>query len=194
MYQADSVPIGEDQRQHLELTRDLAQRFNARYGETFVVPGPYAGKPGARIKDLQDPARKMSKTIGGAGTLWVLDEPKVLTKKVKSAVTDPGREVEFDAEGKPGISNLMTVLAVVTDSDVEKVQADFAGTGYGDFKGAVAEAVVALFAPVRERYTELMADPGELDRVLAGGAARAREVAGATMGAVRDRIGLLAPA
>ena len=123
MYQADSVPIGEDQRQHLELTRDLAQRFNARYGETFVVPGPYAGKPGARIKDLQDPARKMSKTIGGAGTLWVLDEPKVLTKKVKSAVTDTGREVVFDAEAKPGISNLLTVLAVATDRSVEQVQA-----------------------------------------------------------------------
>ena len=194
MYQADSVPIGEDQRQHLELTRDLAQRFNARYGETFVVPGPYAGRPGARIKDLQDPARKMSKTIGGTGTLWVLDEPKVLTKKVKSAVTDTGREVVHDVEAKPGISNLLTVLAVVTDSDVATVQAQFEGKGYGDFKGAVAEAVVELFAPVRARYAELMADPAELDRVLAGGAARAREVAAATMGAVRDRIGLLAPA
>ena len=194
MYQADSVPIGEDQRQHLELTRDLAQRFNARYGETFVVPGPYAGRPGARIKDLQDPARKMSKTIGGTGTLWVLDEPKALTKKVKSAVTDTGREVVHDVEAKPGISNLLTVLAVVTDSDVATVQAQFEGKGYGDFKGAVAEAVVELFAPVRARYAELMADPAELDRVLAGGAARAREVAAATMGAVRDRIGLLAPA
>ena len=194
MYQADSVPIGEDQRQHLELTRDLAQRFNARYGETFVVPGPYAGRPGARIKDLQDPSRKMSKTIGGAGTLWVLDEPKVLTKKVKSAVTDTGREVEHDVEGKPGISNLMTILAVATDTEVDEVQADFAGKGYGDFKGAVAEAVVALFAPVRERYAELMADPAELDRVLAGGAARAGEVAAATTAAVRDKIGLLAPA
>ncbi len=194
MYQADSVPIGEDQRQHLELTRDLAQRFNARYGETFVVPGPYAGRPGARIKDLQDPARKMSKTIGGNGTLWVLDEPKALTKKVKSAVTDTGREVAFDVDGKPGISNLMTVLAVTTGQSVEQVQADFAGKGYGDFKGAVADAVVALFAPVRERYAELMADPAELDRVLAGGAARAGEVAAATLRDVRDRIGLLAPA
>jgi tryptophanyl-tRNA synthetase len=194
MYQADSVPIGEDQRQHLELTRDLAQRFNARYGDTFTVPGPYAGRPGARIKDLQDPTRKMSKTIGGTGTLWVLDEPKVLTKKVRSAVTDTGREVVFDLEGKPGISNLMTILAVATDTDVESVQRDFEGKGYGDFKGAVAEAVVALFAPVRERYDELMADPAELDRVLAQGAARAREVAVATATAVRERIGLLAPA
>ena len=193
MYQADSVPIGEDQRQHLELTRDLAQRFNARYGETFVIPGPYAGKPGARIKDLQEPARKMSKTIGGAGTLWVLDEPKALTKKVKSAVTDTGREVVHDVEGKPGISNLMTILAVVTDTDVEKVQAEFDGKGYGEFKAAVADAVVELFAPVRERHATLMADPAELDRVLADGAARAREVAVATTGAVRDGIGLLAP-
>ena len=194
MYQADSVPIGEDQRQHLELTRDLAQRFNTRYGATFTVPEPYAGRPGARIKDLQEPARKMSKSIGGAGTLWVLDEPKVLTKKIKSAVTDPGREVVHDVDGKPGISNLMTILALATDSDVETVQADFEGLGYGDFKGAVAEAVVALFAPVRERYTGLMADPAELDRVLAGGAARAREVVVTTMAAVRERIGLLAPA
>lgn len=194
MYQADSVPIGEDQRQHLELTRDLAQRFNARYGDTFTVPGPYVGKQGARIKDLQDPTRKMSKSIGGAGTLWVLDEPKVLTKKVKSAVTDTGREVVFDVADKPGISNLLTVLAAVTDRTVEQVQADFVGKGYGDFKGAVAEAVVALFAPVRARHAELMADPAELDRVLAGGAERARAVAVATMDAVRDRVGLLAPA
>ena len=136
----------------------------------------------------------MSNSIGGSGTLWVLDEPKVLTKKVKSAVTDTGREVEHDVEDKPGISNLMTILALATDADVDSVQAQFDGKGYGDFKGAVAEAVVELFAPVRERYAELMADPAELDRVLAGGAARAGEVAGATMDAVRERIGLLAPA
>ncbi len=194
MYQADSVPIGEDQRQHLELTRDLAQRFNARYGDTFVVPGAYAGRPGARIKDLQDPARKMSKTHGGTGTLWVLDEPKVLTKKVRSAVTDTGRDVVFDAEGKPGISNLLTILAVVGERTVEQVAAEYDGRGYGEFKAAVAEAVVELFAPVRERYQALMADPAELDRVLAGGAERARSVAAATMAAVRDRIGLLRPA
>ena len=194
MYQAASVPIGEDQRQHLELTRDLAQRFNARYGDTFVVPGPYVGKEGARIKDLQDPTRKMSKSIGGAGTLWVLDEPKALVKKVRSAVTDAGREVAFDPAGKPGISNLLTILAVVTDRAVADVQADFDGKGYGDFKGAVAEAVVELLAPVRLRFAELMADPAELDRVLAAGAERARGVAVTTMHAVRDRVGLLAPA
>jgi len=194
MYQADAVPIGEDQRQHLELTRDLAQRFNARYGETFVVPGPYVGKEGARIKDLQDPARKMSKSIGGTGTLWVLDDPKVLTKKVKSAVTDTGREIAYDVAEKPGISNLLTILAVATDRTVQDVQGDFDGKGYGDFKAAVAEAVVDLFAPVRQRYHELVDDPAELDRVLADGAQRAGAVAGATMQAVRDRVGLLDPA
>ena len=193
MYQANSVPIGEDQRQHLELTRDVAQRFNARYGQTFVVPGPYVGQAGARIKDLQDPTRKMSKSIGGTGTLWVLDDPKTLTKKVKSAVTDTGREVVFDVDAKPGVSNLMTIFAEATGARLEQVQERFAGSGYGDFKTAVAEAVVELFAPVRTRYDELIADPAELDRVLADGAARAGEVAAATMASVRERIGLLAP-
>ena len=193
MYQADAVPIGADQRQHLELTRDLAQRFNSRYGQTFTVPGPYVGKEGERIKDLQDPTRKMSKSIGGTGTLWVLDEPKVVTKKVKSAVTDTGREVVFDVADKPGISNLLTILSVASGVTVAELERDFMGQGYGDFKAAVAEAVVALFEPVRTRYAELVADPAELDRLLAQGAARAREVAVATMALVRDRVGLLAP-
>ena len=191
MYQADSVPIGEDQRQHLELTRDLAQRFNSRYGDTFTVPGAYVGKQGARIKDLQDPARKMSKSIGGAGTLWVLDEPKALTRKLKSAVTDTGREVVVDVEAKPGVSNLLTVLSVVTGRPLPALEQDFQGKGYGDLKSAVAEAVVAEFEPVRARYTELVADPAELDRLLADGAARAREVAVTTMATVRERVGLL---
>ena len=193
MYQADSVPIGEDQRQHLELTRDLAQRFNSRFGATFTVPGPYVGTQGARIKDLQDPARKMSKSLGGTGTLWVLDEPKALTKKIRSAVTDTGREVVFDVGAKPGVSNLLTILAVVSDRSVPQVEQEFAGRGYGDLKGAVAEAVDAAFTPVRRRYAELVADPAELDRLLAQGAERAREVAVATMTDVRARIGLLAP-
>jgi tryptophanyl-tRNA synthetase len=193
LYRPQSVPIGEDQRQHLELTRDLAQRFNARYGETFVVPAPYAGKPGARIKDLQDPTRKMSKSTGGAGTLWVLDEPRALTKKVRSAVTDTGREVVFDVEGKPGISNLLTILATVQRVEVAAVEEQFAGRGYGDFKTAVAEAVVEEFAPVRARYDALVADPAELDRVLLAGAERARDVAVSTLAAVRERVGLLAP-
>lgn len=192
MYQADAVPIGEDQRQHLELTRDLAQRFNGRYGDTFTLPGAYEGRPGARIKDLQDPARKMSKSIGGTGTVWVLDDPKTVTKKIKSAVTDTGREVRA-ADDKPGITNLLTILSVCTGKAVPELEDAYAGKGYGDFKGDVAEAVVELFAPVRERYADLIADPAELDRVLADGAARARAVAVQTMTTVRERIGLLAP-
>jgi len=194
MYQADAVPIGEDQRQHLELTRDLAQRFNGRYGQTFTLPGAYAGKPGERIKDLQDPTRKMSKTIGGSGTVWVLDEPTAITKKVRSAVTDTGREVVYDVADKPGISNLLTILSVATGKAVPELEAAYAGKGYGDFKADVAEAVVELFAPVRQRFAELIADPAYLDEVLARGAARAREVAGATMATVRGRVGLLSPA
>jgi tryptophanyl-tRNA synthetase len=190
MYQADAVPVGEDQRQHLELTRDLARRFNTRFGDTFTLPGPYVGKAGERIKDLQDPTRKMSKSTGGTGTLWVLDEPKVLTKKVKSAVTDTGREVRA-GQDKPGISNLLTILALSTDRPVEELQASYDGKGYGEFKADVAAAVVELFTPVRERYAALVDDPSYLDTVLLDGAARAREVAVDTMAAVRQRIGLL---
>jgi tryptophanyl-tRNA synthetase len=191
IYQADAVPIGEDQRQHLELTRDLAQRFNTRYGETFTLPAAYAPKQGERIKDLQLPDKKMSKSLGGQGTLWVLDNPSVLAKKVKSAVTDTGREVVYDVENKPGISNLLTILSVATGKAVPELEAAYAGKGYGDFKADVAEAVVELFAPVRDRYAALVDDPGSLDEVLAVGAQRAREVAGATMAAVRERLGLL---
>jgi tryptophanyl-tRNA synthetase len=193
MYQADAVPIGEDQRQHLELTRDLAQRFNTRYGDTFRLPAAYAAKPGERIKDLQDPARKMSKTIGGNGTLWVRDEPAVLTKKVKSAVTDTGREVRFDVDDKPGISNLLTILSVATGKAVPELEAAYDGKGYGDFKSDVAEAVVELLAPVRDRFAELIADPAGLQQVLRAGAERAGAVAAETMATVRERIGLLAP-
>ena len=192
MYQADSVPVGEDQRQHLELTRDLAQRFNARYGETFTVPGAYAQQPAARIKDLQDPTRKMSKSIGGNGTIWVLDDEKTLTKKIKSAVTDTGREV-VAADDKPGITNLLTILSVATGKEVSELEDAYAGKGYGDFKADVAAAVVEMLAPVRERHAELIADPGHLDDVLADGAARASEVARATMADVRQRVGLLPP-
>jgi len=191
IYQADAVPIGEDQRQHLELTRDLAQRFNSRYGETFTLPAAYQPKQGERIKDLQLPEKKMSKSLGGQGTLWVLDDPAVITKKVKSAVTDLGREVVFDVEGKPGVSNLLTIMSVATGKAVPELEAAYAGKGYGDFKKDVAEAVVELFAPVRARYAELVADPAYLDDVLAQGAVRAREVAGATLAAVRERVGLL---
>ncbi|MCU1691685.1 MAG: tryptophanyl-tRNA synthetase [Frankiales bacterium] len=191
LYRPKAVPVGEDQRQHLELTRDLAQRFNTRYGDTFAVPDPYVQTSAARIKDLQDPTAKMSTSRGGPGTLWVVDEPKALTKKVKSAVTDTGREV-VASDDKPGITNLLTILSVCTGRSVEELQGDYEGKGYGDFKGDVAEAVVALFAPVRERYAALMADPSQLDDVLAAGAARAGAVASATMAEVRDRVGLLA--
>jgi tryptophanyl-tRNA synthetase len=193
MYQADAVPIGEDQRQHLELTRDLAQRFNSRYGETFTLPAPYRGRPGERIKDLQDPTRKMSKSIGGNGTVWVLDDPKTVTKKIKSAVTDAGREVRV-ADDKPGITNLLTILSVCTEKPVDELEAAYEGKGYGDFKADVADAVVTMLAPVRERYAELIADPAGLDDVLAAGADRARETATRTMRTVRKRVGLLAPA
>jgi tryptophanyl-tRNA synthetase len=191
LYQADAVPIGQDQRQHLELTRDLAQRFNSRYGETFVLPAAYQPKQGERIKDLQQPEKKMSKSLGGQGTIWVLDEPAVLTKKVKSAVTDTGREVVFDEAEKPGVSNLLTILSVATGKAVPELEAAYAGKGYGDFKADVADAVVSLLAPVRDRYAELIADRGALDDVLRAGADRAREVAHATMTAVRERVGLL---
>ncbi len=192
MYQADAVPIGEDQRQHLELTRDLAQRFNGRYGATFTLPAAYAGRAGERIKDLQDPSRKMSKTLGGAGTIWVLDDPKTVTKKVKSAVTDTGREVRA-RDDKPGITNLLTILSVATGKAIPELEAAYDGKGYGDFKADVAEAVAELFAPVRARYAELVSDPAYLDSVLLDGAAKARSVAAATMSSVRERIGLLAP-
>jgi tryptophanyl-tRNA synthetase len=193
MYQADAVPIGEDQRQHLELTRDLAQRFNTRYGQTFTLPAAYAQQQAERIKDLQDPTRKMSKTIGGNGTLWVLDEPAVLTKKIKSAVTDTGRDVAFDVADKPGISNLLTILSVATGKAVPELEAAYSGKGYGDFKADVADAVVEMLAPVRLRFAELMADPAGVQAVLRQGAERASQVADETMAVVRERIGLLAP-
>ncbi len=193
LYQANAVPVGEDQRQHLELTRDLAQRFNTRYGDTFTIPDPYVQKSAERIKDLQDPTAKMSTSKGGPGTLWVIEDDKATTKKVKSAVTDTGREVVYDVENKPGISNLLTILAVATGQPVEELETSYSGKGYGDFKADVAAAVLEMFAPVRTRFAALMADPAYLDEVLRDGASRAREVAAATMDQVRDRIGLLAP-
>jgi tryptophanyl-tRNA synthetase len=194
LYQAHAVPVGEDQRQHLELTRDLAQRFNSRYGETLTVPDPYVQKSAERIKDLQDPTAKMSTTKGGPGVLWVIEDDKQTLKKIKSAVTDTGREVSYDIEDKPGISNLLTILSVATGTPVETLVGHYVGKGYGDFKADVAEAVIAMFAPVRKSFDELIADPGHLDQVLREGAATASEVASATMTVVRDRIGLLAPA
>ena len=191
LYQANRVPVGEDQRQHLELTRDLAQRFNHRYGATFTVPDPYVQKTAERIKDLQDPTAKMSTSKGGSGTLWVIEDDRATLKKVKSAVTDAGREVTYDVDTKPGISNLLTILSVATGTAVPDLEVQFEGKGYGDFKAAVAEAVLGQFAPIRSRFAELVADPGYLDEVVKHGAARAREVASVTMAQVRDRVGLL---
>ena len=193
LYQANAVPVGEDQRQHLELTRDLAQRFNNRYGETFTVPDPYVQKSAERIKDLQDPTAKMSTSKGGPGVLWVIEDDKQTLKKIKSAVTDTGREVTYDVAEKPGISNLLTIMSVATGSPVDALVTAYDGKGYGDFKADVAAAVIAMFAPVRSRFDELIADPGYLDKVLREGAAVAGEVASATMTTVRDRVGLLAP-
>jgi tryptophanyl-tRNA synthetase len=194
IYQANAVPVGEDQRQHLELTRDLGQRFNSRYGPTFTIPDPYVQKSAERIKDLQEPTAKMSTTKGGPGVLWVIEDDKQTLKKIKSAVTDTGREVTYDVDAKPGISNLLTIMSVASGRSVDELVADYEGKGYGDFKAGVAEAVLEMFSPMRTRFDELMADPGHLDAVLRRGAETARAVATATMAQVRDRIGLLAPA
>lgn len=192
LYDAKTVPVGEDQRQHIELTRDLAQRFNSRFGETFVVPEASIVKATAKVYDLQNPTSKMSKSAETEnGILWLLDEPKKLVKKIKSAVTDNDGSVRYDPENKPGVSNLLTLLSVLGGSTIEQLETEFAGRGYGDLKGAVADAVVAEFEPVRERTLELLADPAELDRQLAVNAERANEIAEATLARVYDRIGLL---
>ena len=193
IYQAHQVPVGEDQRQHIELTRNLAQRFNARYGETFVVPDAYIPKASAKILDLQDPTSKMSKSLPDAGTLNLLDDPAVLAKKIKRAVTDTGSGVEFDPVHKPGVSNLLAILAAVGGTSVETLVDQFAGQGYGALKVATADAVVAFAEPFATRVREAMADPGELDRILARGADRARPVAEATVADVYARVGFVPP-
>jgi tryptophanyl-tRNA synthetase len=193
LYHADAVPVGEDQRQHLELTRDLAQRFNSRYGETFTVPEPFIPKQTAKIYDLQEPTAKMSKSLGDAGTINLLDDPSAIVKKFKRAVTDTETEIRYDPAAKPGVSNLLTVLAAVTDRSPEAAAADFAGQGYGALKVAVADAVVAFTEPIAKRTRELLDDPAELDRILAAGAAHAHEVAARTVADVYDRMGFLVP-
>jgi tryptophanyl-tRNA synthetase len=192
LYQADAVPVGEDQRQHLELTRDLAQRFNTRFGATFTVPAPHIVKETGKILDLQDPAAKMSKSAESqAGVLDLLEDPAALTKKIKSAVTDTGREVHADPDGKPGITNLLTIMAAITGRSVTDLERDYEGKGYGDFKKDVADVVVGFVAPVQERFRRYYEDTEALDAVLADGAARARRVAQDTMDVVRDRVGFL---
>ncbi|WP_345712056.1 tryptophan--tRNA ligase, partial [Kineococcus glutinatus] len=193
LYGADAVPVGEDQRQHLELTRDLAQRFNTRYGPTFVVPEPHILKTTAKIYDLQDPTAKMSKTSSSpAGIVELLDDPKVTAKKIRSAVTDAEREIRHDPVAKPGISNLLTIHSALSGRPVAELEADFAGRGYGDLKKELAEVVVGALSPVRERTLELLADPAALDDLLADGARRARAIASETLSHVYERVGLLA--
>jgi tryptophanyl-tRNA synthetase len=192
LYQANRVPVGEDQRQHVELTRDLGGRFNTRFGPTFVLPEPYILRETAKIYDLQDPTAKMSKSVGGAGLIELLDDPKVIEKRIKSAVTDSGREVVADPEDKPGVTNLMTILSALTGQSIEQVEHDFTGRGYGDLKKSVASAVLDVAIPFQNRVRELLDDRAELDALLARGAAKAREVAARTLATVYERVGFLA--
>jgi len=195
LYQADRVPVGEDQRQHLELTRNLAQRFNHRFGEPFRVPEPHIPQATAKIYDLQDPTAKMSKSASSpSGIVELLDPPRTSAKKIRSAVTDNEREIRFDPENKPGIANLLTINAAMTDRKVAEVEAEYVGRGYGDLKKDLGEIVAAFAEPFAEKVNGYLADPAELDRVLARGATRAREVSGATLAAVHERIGFLPPA
>jgi tryptophanyl-tRNA synthetase len=192
VYDADRVPVGDDQRQHLELARNLAQRFNSRYGETFVVPDAAIPRVGARVMDLQEPTSKMSKSTGtDAGLVYLADEPGVIERKIKRAVTDSGADVVFDPVNRPGLANLIQLLAAATDRD----PADVAGgyTQYGPLKADAAAAVVEMLRPVQERYRELAAEPGELTAILAEGAVRARQVAAATVARAREAMGLLPP-
>jgi len=189
-YQADAVPVGEDQRQHLELTRNLAQRFNARYGPTLTVPEPYILKATAKVYDLSDPTAKMSKSSPG-GSLDLMADVKASVKRIKSAVTDTGREISFDEAAKPGVSNLLTLLSVFTGTPIPDLEVAYQGKGYGDLKGDLAEAFAAFVLPLQRQVGDYLADPAELDRMLALGAARANEVASATVAAVYDRVGFL---
>ena len=192
LYQTDQVPVGEDQRQHLELTRDLAQRFNHRFGPTFVLPGPYIVKDVAKIADLQDPAVKMSKSASTPqGIIDVLEDPASVRRKIGRAVTDMGSDVRADDEAKPGVTNLLRIYSALAGTPVPELERRYAGAGYGAFKKDLAEVVVDALTPIRERTQEILADEPELDRMLAVGAARAREVASATMSLVRDRVGFL---
>jgi tryptophanyl-tRNA synthetase len=192
-YKTEEVPVGEDQRQHIELTREIARRFNERFAEILVEPELRVPEVGARIMDLQEPTNKMSTTGGSEqGTVLVLDDEKTVTKKIKSAVTDSGSEVK-KGEGKEGIANLIDILAVARDTTPEAIEKEFEGAGYGDFKGAVAEAVVEFLAPVRERYEELRPDEAAIEQALSTGAEKARAIASETLVQVRAAIGVGAP-
>jgi tryptophanyl-tRNA synthetase len=191
LYQTDIVPVGDDQRQHIELARDIAERFNARFGETFVVPRGVFPDVGGRIMDLQEPTKRMSTTSGTPqGTVRLLDDPDVVLKKFKSAVTDSGREIRR-ADDKPGVTNLIAILSVVTGRRPEEIEADYDGAGYGQFKADVGEAVAAVLTPVRERYLELRSDEAELLRLLDAGADKARAASAPTLEAMYERMGFV---
>ena len=192
LYQADFVPVGEDQRQHIELTRDLGQRFNSKYKEIFNIPQAQIIKSLAKINDLQEPTAKMSKSATSmSGVIELLDAPEITLKKFKSSVTDDGKEVKFDEKGKPGISNLLTIHSALSGKSIQDIENEFAGKGYGDFKTAVAEVVIAELEPIRERTKQLMDDPAELVNLLSVGAKKANEVASNTLKAVYAAIGLI---
>ena len=192
LYDTDQVPVGEDQRQHLELTRDLAQRFNHRFGPTFVVPGPYILPEVAKITDLQDPAIKMSKSASSPqGIIDVLEDPASVRRKIMRAVTDADGEVRADEQAKPGVTNLLRIYSALAGEPAADLERRYAGSGYGTFKKDLAEVVVSAFAPIRERTEKLLANEAELDGLLAAGASRARAIATATMDRVRDRVGFL---
>ena len=192
LYQADLVPVGEDQRQHIELTRDLAERFNSRYGTTFNVPSGFILKQGAKIYDLQNPTAKMSKSADSvAGLIEILDTPEVNAKKIKSAVTDAGREIKFDEKEKPGVSNLLTIHSALSGQSISELENHFAGKGYGDLKGEVADVVVEYLKPIREKTLELLADESHLLAMLSKGAAKAQEVASTTLAKTYANLGLV---
>jgi tryptophanyl-tRNA synthetase len=193
LYQTDIVPVGDDQRQHIELARDIAERFNARFGETFVVPQGVFPEIGGRIMDLQEPTNRMSTTSGTTqGTVRLLDDPDVVHKKFRSAVTDSGREIRR-GDDKPGLTNLIAILSVATGKTPEEIEAEYADAGYGQFKTDVGEAVVAMLTPVRKRYLELRADEPELLRLLAAGADKARAASAPTLAAMYERMGFVRP-
>jgi tryptophanyl-tRNA synthetase len=193
LYRPQYVPVGEDQRQHLELTRDLAQRFNHRYKKTFRLPEPYILRSTAKITDLQDPTAKMSKSASSpAGIVEMLDDPKVSAKKIRSAVTDSGSEVRFDEQEKPGISNLLTIFSALTGRTIEELEKAYDGRGYGDFKKDLADAVVDFVTPYRDRTLELLEDRAQLDAILRDGAEKAGAVAERTLADVYDRVGFVA--
>jgi tryptophanyl-tRNA synthetase len=192
LYQADLVPVGEDQRQHIELTRDLAERFNSRYGSTFNVPTGFILKQGAKIYDLQNPTAKMSKSAEStSGLIEILDAPEVNAKKIKSAVTDAGREIKFDEKEKPGVSNLLTIHSALSGQSISDLENHFSGKGYGDLKGEVADVVVEYLKPISEKTLELLADESHLLEMLAKGAAKAQEVASTTLAKTYSNLGLV---